>query len=165
MNKFLVVLLLAFGAVSSFRIREIPVDQIYDAVVALFKGMAETSEYKCAAVLTNNKAQILEIVYAAIDEVKAGTAIETAVQNAALKLMGIDGLVSECNVLAMPAIISKLTTEEGLVEVFQTLIDNIHEVFTYGQKIPDAIKNKDYPAATEALGHILSIALDFHVNL
>ena len=128
MNKFLVVLLLAFGAVSSFRIREIPVDQIYDAVVALFKGMAETSECKCAAVLTNNKAQILEIVYAAIDEVKAGTPIETAVQNAALKLMGIDGLVSECNVLAMPAIITKITTKDGLVEIFQTLIDNIDEV-------------------------------------
>ena len=79
--------------------------------------------------------------------------------------MGVEGFVSECNVLAMPAIISKLTTEEGLVEVFQTLIDNIHEVFTYGQKIPDAIKNKDYPTVGEALGHILAIALDFHVNL
>ena len=65
----------------------------------------------------------------------------------------------------MPAIITKFTTEEGLVEVFQALIDNIHEIFTYGQKIPDAIKNKDYPTASEALGHILAIALDFHVNL
>ena len=165
MNKFFVVLLLALGFVSSKRLRDIPVDQIYDGVVHLFKGLAETEEAKCAAVLTNNKAQILEIINAAIAEVKAGTPIETAVQNAALKLMGIDGLVSECNVLSMPAIITKFTTEEGLVEVFQALIDNIHEVFTYGQKIPDAIKNKDYPTAGEALGHILAIALDFHVNL
>jgi hypothetical protein len=165
MNKFLVVLLLAFGAVSSFRIREIPVDQIYDAVVALFKGMAETSECKCAAVLTNNKAQILEIVYAAIDEVKAGTPIETAVQNAALKLMGIDGLVSECNVLAMPAIITKITTKDGLVEIFQTMIDNIDEVYSYGEKIKEGIQNKDYNAAAEAFGHIFAIAFDFHVNL
>ena len=79
--------------------------------------------------------------------------------------MGVDGLVSECNVLAMPAIITKFTTEEGLVEIFQTCIDNIHEIYTYGEKIRDGIKNKDYNAAAEALGHILAIALDFHVNL
>ena len=164
MNKFL-IFILAICAVSSCKLREIPVDDVYAAVVGIFKGLAETDAATCAGVLTKNKAQILEIVNAAIAEIKAGTAVETAIQNAALKLMGVEGFVSECNVLAMPAIISKFTTEEGLVEVFQTLIDNIHEVFTYGQKIPDAIKNKDYPAATEALGHILSIALDFHVNL
>ena len=164
MNKFL-IFILAICAVSSCKLREIPVDDVYAAVVGIFKGLAETEAATCAGVLTKNKAQILEIVNAAIAEIKAGTAVETAIQNAALKLMGIDGLVSECNVLSMPAIITKFTTEEGLVEVFQALIDNIHEVFTYGQKIPDAIKNKDYPTVGEALGHILAIALDFHVNL
>ena len=164
MNKFF-IFLLAICAVSSFKIKEVPVDDIYAAVVGLFKGMAHTEAATCAGVLVNQKATILDIVNTCIAEIKAGTPAETAIQNAALKLMGVEGFVSECNVLAMPAIISKFTTEEGLVEVFQTLIDNIHEVFTYGQKIPDAIKNKDYPAATEALGHILSIALDFHVNL
>ena len=79
--------------------------------------------------------------------------------------MGIDDLVSECSVPSMHAIITKYTTEEGLVEVFQDLIDNIHEVFTFGQIIPDAVKNKDYPFDGEALGHKLAIALDFHVNL
>ncbi len=164
MNKFL-IFILAICAVSSCKLREIPVDDVYAAVVGIFKGLAETDAATCAGVLTKNKAQILEIVNAAIAEIKAGTAVETAIQNAALKLMGIDGLVSECNVLSMPAIITKFTTEEGLVEVFQALIDNIHEVFTYGQKIPDAVKNKDYPTVGEALGHILAIALDFHVNL
>ena len=164
MNKFF-IFLLAICAVSSFKIKEVPVDDIYAAVVGLFKGMAQTEAATWAGVLVNQKATILDIVNTCIAEIKAGTPAETAIQNAALKLMGVEGFVSECNVLAMPAIISKFTTEEGLVEVFQTLIDNIHEVFTYGQKIPDAIKNKDYPAATEALGHILSIALDFHVNL
>ena len=164
MNKFL-IFILAICAVSSCKLREIPVDDVYAAVVGIFKGLAETEAATCAGVLTKNKAQILEIVNTAIAEIKAGTAVETAIQNAALKLMGIDGLVSECNVLSMPAIITKFTTEEGLVEVFQALIDNIHEVFTYGQKIPDAIKNKDYLTVGEALGHILAIALDFHVNL
>ena len=164
MNKFF-VLLLALTAVSSFKLSEVPVDDIYAAVVALFKGMAETEEATCSAVLVNQKPKILEIVYAAIDEINAGTAFETAIQNAAIKLMGVDGLVSECNVLAMPAIITKVTTEDGLVEIFQTCIDNIHEIYTYGEGIKDGIQNKDYNAAAEAAGHILSIALDFKVNL
>ena len=165
MNKFFVVLLLALGFVSSKRIRDIPIDQIFDAVTHLFKGMAETDAAKCAGVLTNNKAQIIEIINTAIAEVKAGTPIETAIQNAALKLMGIDGLITECNVLAMPAIITKFTTKDGLVQVFQTLIDNIDEVFSWGEKMKDGIVNKDWNAAAEAFGHIFSIAVDFHVNL
>ena len=122
MNKFLVVFLLAITAVSSCKLREVPVDDIYAGVVAFFKGMAETDEAACANVLVNQKPKILEIVYAAIDEIKAGTPAETAIQNAAIKLMGVDGLVSECNVLAMPAIITKFTTEEGLVEISKLVL-------------------------------------------
>ena len=94
MNKFL-IFILAICAVSSCKLREIPVDDVYAAVVGIFKGLAETEAATCAGVLTKNKAQILEIVNTAIAEIKAGTAVETAIQNAALKLMGIDGLVSE----------------------------------------------------------------------
>ena len=165
MNKFLIVLLLAIVSCKGLRLKEVPVDDIYAAVVALFKGMAETEEATCAGVLVNQKDKILEIVYAAIDEVKAGTEVGTAVQNAVIKLMGVDGLVSECNVLAMPAIITKVTSKEGLVDIFQTLIDNIDDVFSYGEDIKAAFDVSDYNAAAEALGHILAIALDFQVNL
>ena len=165
MNKFLLVLLLAIVSCNNLRLKEVPVDDIYAAVVALFKGMAETEEATCAGVLVKQKDKILEIVYAAIDEVKAGTEVGTAVQNAVIKLMGVDGLVSECNVLAMPAIITKVTSKEGLVDIFQTLIDNIDQVYSYGENIKAAFDAKDYNAAAEALGHILSIALDFQVNL
>ena len=164
MNKFF-VLLLALTAVSSFKLEEVPVDDIYAAVVALFKGLAETEEATCAAVLVDQKPKILEIVFAAIDEVQAGTELSTALQNAAIKLMAVDGLVSECNVLAMPAIVNKFTTEDGLVDLFQTCIDNIHEIYTFGEQIKEAVQNKDYNAAAEAAGHILAIALDFQVNL
>ena len=165
MNKFLLVLLLAIVSCKNLRLKEVPVDDIYAAVVALFKGMAETEEATCAGVLVNQKDKILEIVYAAIDEVKAGTEVGTAVQYAVIELMGVDGLVSECNVLAMPAIITKVTSKEGLVDIFQTLIDNIDQVYSYGENIKAAFDAKDYNAAAEALGHILSIALDFQVNL
>ena len=164
MNKFLVVLLL-IGSCLNFRMRDVPVDDIYAAVVALFRGMAETEQATCAGVLEKQKDKILEIVYAAIDEAKSGTDISTVIQNAVQKLMNVDGLVSECNVLAMPAIVTKVTTKEGLVEIFQTAIDNIDAIYDYGTNIKDAIIAKDYNKAAENLGHILSIVLDFQVNL
>ena len=164
MNKFILVLLLATSCFS-FKLREIPEDDIYAAVVALFRGLAETDEYACAGVLVNQKEAILKIVHEAADEIAAGEDTNTVIQNAVIKLMGVDGLVSECNVLAMPAIITKVTSKDGLVDIFQTLIDNIDEVYSYGEDIKAAFDEKDYNAAAEAFGHILAIALDFTVNL
>ena len=164
MNKFLVILLL-IGSCLNFKLREVPVDDIYAAVVSLFRGMAQTKEATCAGVLEKNKDKILEIVYAAIDEVKAGTDVSVAIQNAVIKLMGVDGFVSECNALAMPAIITKVTTKDGLVDIFQAAIDNIDEIYDYGLNIKDAFDAKDYNLAAENFGHSLSIVLDFQVNL
>ena len=47
MNKFLVVLLL-IGSCLTIRLRDVPVDTIYEAVVSLFKGLASSEDYKCA---------------------------------------------------------------------------------------------------------------------
>ena len=116
-------------------------------------------------VLEDHKDEILDIVNTAIDEVKSGTPLADALQEAAVKLMAVDGFVTECNALAMPAIITKLTTKDGLVEVFQAAIDNIDTIYDYGTNIADAIKNQDYNTAAENLGKILAIVLDFHVNL
>jgi hypothetical protein len=140
-------------------------DEIYSYVVSLFKGMAETEEATCSGVLVKQKTRILEIVHEAIDEINAGTDTSTALQNALIKLMGVDGLVSECNVLAMPAIITKVTSKEGLVDIFQTCIDNIDDIYSFGEDIKAAFDAEDYNAAAEAFGHILSIAIDFQVNL
>ena len=164
MNKFLVILLLAASCLN-FKLREVDEDAIYDAVVSLFRGMAETDEQACAGVLVKQKDKIMVIVHAAIDEINSGVDVSTALQNALIKLMGVDGLVSECNVLAMPAIITKVTSKDGLVDIFQALIDNIDEVYSYGEDIKAALDDSDYNAAAEAFGHILSIALDFQVNL
>ena len=140
-------------------------DEIYSYVVSLFKGMAETEEATCSGVLVKQKTRILEIVHEAIDEINAGTDTSTALQNALIKLMGVDGLVSECNVLAMPAIITKVTSKEGLVDIFQSCIDNIDDIYSFGEDIKAAFDAEDYNAAAEAFGHILSIAIDFQVNL
>ena len=164
MNKFILILLLATSCLNII-IREVPEDDIYAAVVALFKGLAETEEAACAGVLVQQKEPVLKIVHEAKDEIDAGADISSVIQNAVIKLMGVDGLVSECNILAMPAIITKVTSKDGLVEIFQNLIDNIDDVYSYGEEIKAALEDDDYNGAAEAAGHILSIALDFTVNL
>lgn len=164
MNKFIVVLLLI---ASSFciKLKEIDEDQIYSYVVSLFTGMAETDEHACANVLVNKKTDIMKIVHEIIDEINSGVEFGTAIQNAVIKLMGVDGLVSECNVLAMPAIYTKVTSKDGLVDIFQTAIDNIDEIYSYGEEMKTAIQDEDYNLAIEKVGHILAIVLDFTVNL
>ena len=139
-------------------------DKIYSYVVSVFRGMAETEEATCAQVLENHKDQVLDIVLTAVEEVKGGKDVQQAISDAVIKLLGVDGLVSECNVLAMPAIYTKVTSKDGLVEIFQALIDNIDDVYSYGEKAKDAVSDKDYNTAFEYLGHILSLALDFQVN-
>jgi len=47
----------------------------------------------------------------------------------------------------------------------QTCIDNIDEIYSYGEDIKAAFDEENYNAAAEAFGHILAIALDFTVNL
>ena len=107
MNKFIVILLLAASCLN-FKLSEISEDEIYDIVVSLFRGMAETDEQACAGVLVKQKDKILVIVHAAIDEINSGVDVSTALQNALIKLMGVDGLVSECNVLACLPLLLKL---------------------------------------------------------
>lgn len=161
MNK-LGLFFLLLAAVSC--LNDEPTDTYYSYAVSLFKGMAETEEATCAQVLVEHKEEVLEIVLAAIEEVKQGKDVQQAVSDAVIKLLAVDGFVSECNVLAMPAIYTKVTSKDGLVEVFQALIDNIDDVYAYGEKAKDAVSDKDYNTAAENFGHILSIALDFQVN-
>ena len=142
--SFIFAIIIPLTVISCTSLKEIPEDDIYAAVVALFRGLAETDEYACAGVLVKQKEPILKIVHEAIDEIAAGEDTNTVIQNAVIKLMGVDGLVSECNVLAMPAIITKVTSKDGLVDIFQTLIDNIDEVYSYGENIKAAFDAADY---------------------
>ena len=139
MNKFLVVLLL-IGSCLNFRLRDVPVDDIYAALVALFKGLADNDEYRCAGVLEDNKDEIINIIHMAIHELKDGYPIDDVIQQVIIKIMAIDGFVNECNALDMPAVITKLTTKEGLIEVFQTVINNIDTIYDYGTNIANAYK-------------------------
>ena len=150
------VLIVSISAISE--------DEIYSIVVSLFKGMAKAEESECASVFINQKEKILEIIHIMIDDLNSGIDSNVAIQNCAIRLVGVEGLVNACNVLGMPPIFTKITSKDGLVDIFQICIDNIDDIFLYVEQIYDAFGNKDYNAVAEAFGHILTIALDFQVN-
>ena len=164
MNKFILVVVLATSCFS-FNIRDIPEDDVYAAVVAIFRGLADTDDAVCAAVLVREKATILDIFREAEAAIEAGEDIYTVAFEAAMKLIAIDGLMTECNVLGLSGVIAKITTKDGLVEVFQAVIDNVDVVYSYGQDIAAAVQSGDLDAAFESLGRILAVVLDYHVNL
>ena len=162
--KKLGLLILLIASVSSLNLKALPVDELYAAFVSLFKGFAKTPQAACAGVIEKEKNKILEIIYMAVDDLNAGKNLNTAVQTAVIRLVGIDELVDECNVLAMPPIIANIGTKDGIIDILQNLIDYIDNVVSYGKKIKSALDIKDYNGAAEALGHILSIGFDFTVN-
>ena len=160
------IILLGFFVLSSCLEPSLNVDEdtIFNAVVGLFKGMAKTEEARCSASITNGKTQILEIVHSCIEEIKAGTDIIKAIGSAGMKIMGVSGVMSDCNVLQMTSLIPKFTTKDGFLDVLNTMVSNIDTIWSYGEKIPTAITDKKYDEAAEAFGHIAAIALKFNVN-
>ena len=163
MNKLGLVLLLLISSASSLRLREIPVDLIFNLFSSFFKGMAKTEEAKCSNVMLNEKERITKIINEAIDDYNSGKGLNVAIQVAIIKLVDSDELVDECNVLAMEAVMGKITTKDGIVEVFQNIIDNMSDIYSYGEKLKAAFDEKDYNTMAECVGHMISLALNFNV--
>ena len=163
MNKLGLLLLLLISSASSLKLREIPVDLVFQLFSSFFKGMAKTEEAKCSNVMLNEKERIIKIINEAIDDYNSGKGLNVAVQVAVIKLVDSDELVDECNILAMEPVMGKIATKDGIVEVFQNIIDNMAEIYSYGEKLKPAFDAKDYNSIAEYLGHMIALALNFHV--
>lgn len=161
-------LLLVLVATSLCKIKNDDIDdminELYPIIIGATKGLAEKEEAKCSAVFKNNQNDIKKIVKDCVMDIKAGTDIATAVANAALKLMLIDGLLTECNALQIPSIISKFTTKEGVLSVLKNLYKNIDTVWENIEGIWDNLFDDKYEELGVNVGKILAIATDFHVN-
>lgn len=122
---------------------EIPDEKLLSLVISLSKGMSETEKVLCSKALENKQTEVIEKVYSIFEENK-GKAIELKedILNFFSSFNEIDGFVAGCNVLSIPALIEKIFSEDGLVEIFQTAIDNVHECFEYTEKMSENIKKK-----------------------
>ena len=164
MNKLGLLLLLFISSASSLNLKGLPADLLYQVFVSVFKGMAKTEEAKCSGVLINEKERIMEIINEAIDDYNKSKDLNAAIQVAIIKLVDSDDLVNECNVLGLTPVIGRIATKDGIVDIFQNIIDNMSDIYSYGEQIKKAFDEKDYNSMAESFGHILSLALNFNVN-
>lgn len=140
------------------------INKFYPIIIGVTKGLAKSEEAKCSAVFKNNQDAIKKIVKDCVTEIKAGTDIATAVANAALKLMQIEGLMTECNALEIPSIISKFTTKEGVLEVLKNLYNNIDATWENIEGIWDKVFDEKFEEVGVHVGKILHIGTGFEVN-
>ena len=113
--------------------------------------------------MLNEKERIIKIINEAIDDYNSGKGLNVAIQVAVIKLVDSDELVDECNILAMEPVMGKITTKDGIVEIFQNIIDNMSDIYSYGEQLKAAFDEKNYNSMAESLGHIISLALNFNV--
>ena len=163
MNKLGLLLLLLICSASSFNLREIPADLLFEVFSSLFKGMAKTKEAKCSAVILNEKDRITKIINEAIDDYNS-KGLNIAIQVAIIKLVDSDEFVDECRVIAMEPIIGRISTKDGIIDIFQNIIDNMDQIYSSGEDIKTAFDEKDFNKMAESFGKILSLALNFYVT-
>ena len=160
MNKFGILLcfLLAFNY-STAALPQIDIDQMYDWFVIVIKGMASSTEYKCANTLIQNKETIVKEIKAAIEEIKNGASVKTALMTHGLKLMGVPGLITNCKVMEIVGNIDKYFKAAYIQQIGYNLVQHSTEIESLIQEI---IKS-DVEGKLLAVGKMIRTVTGFEV--
>ena len=136
MNKFglLLCFLLAFNY-SQAALPEIDIGQIYDYIVVVIKGMTDSSDYKCVNTLTKNKETIVNEIKAAIQEIKNGADIKSTLISHGMKLMTVDGLMTNCKLMDLVMNYSKYLKASYFQQVGYNLVQHSTEIEALIQEI------------------------------
>lgn len=139
------------------------VREFYPIAIGIAKGLAKSSEQKCANVLRTNTDKIVEAIEKAIQDASAGRDITEIALELVELFLGIDGFTDNCNVFAILDLVEKITTKEGYKEILENIIKNIDQIWENGSKIVPKAKEHDYEGAGEAGGKIINLSTGFYV--
>ena len=161
MNKFGILLcfLLAFNY-STAALPEMDVGQIYDYFVVVIKGMASTTEYKCANTLIENKDKIVAEIKAAIEEIKNGANIKSTLISHGIKLMTVPNLLTNCKIMEIVSNIDKYFKAAYIQQVGYNLVQHSTEIESLIQEI---IKSDGIEGKLLAVGKMIRIITGFEV--
>ena len=140
MNKLGLFLcfLLAISYTQSEVIDGLDINELYDKFTIIAKGMAETTEYKCANSLINNKAKILPEVENIMKSLNNEQELMSKLIGAGLKLFMIDGFATDCNLQSIMEIAPKITKAEGIRNMGNNMINNADELETIFKEFTNA---------------------------
>lgn len=165
MNKFIILLLfiIFFNHSNSQEISDEKLDQIYDKVIFVLKGMSQNEKNQCFQVFMNNKQKLINLIKSIINEYEKGDKdfISKILLNYGVPFFLIDNVGSKCNLINIQKAWDRLTTEYGIKEIGKAISNNSEVISNNTQIVKNDEKSEN---KFIALGKIISIILDFYVN-
>lgn len=144
---------------------EVSNDMINDVVDGFLEGLTEKGgKGLCKADFNKHKTEIVNVVKGVITALKEGKDIMEALSEAAIKLLGMGELLTDCNLFKLVSVIKDLMSQKGLDALVKRITDNLSQILVQAQNIITTVLAKDFAGAGKAIGTIASLALDFYVH-
>ena len=162
MNKYS-ILLFAICVISFVASKEDSHDY-FGVFISLIKGFSDQKESTCVKVLLDNEKALLGIVDDAFSLLDKGESGRSILSSIAFKLLAINNLATECNILGLPLAYNKLMSDEGKAQLLQNGLNNCITIFKHLLDFIAHLENDDVNGLAEDLGKILSIVFEFKTN-
>ena len=137
-------------------------------VGGMFNGMKkieDNKESECYKDIIKGKEEILENLEFGRKELEKGESLMSTITKTILALMGVDGLIIDCNLLSLTGkIISKFTSIKEFSELSNRIIDNSANFILYIGKMFENFSNGNYKETGKYFGKIISNIFDFYVK-
>ena len=161
MNKF--ALLLCFLLAVNYSICQDTeeIEKYYDYAVELLKGFSKNGQNTCANFFSVHRKQVISIVKAAIEEIKAGAQLTSLALKYVGQLLNLDSSVATtCNLFGILPLVNKFNSVDEIKAIGQRITSNAQTIYDNIQlaKNAEGLKSK-----LLYIGKILSIVLNFNV--
>ena len=154
MNKFGILFCFLLAVSNSAIIDGIDVNDLYEKIIYVARGMTTTSEYRCVKNLSRNKATLLSIIEGGMAQVKAGKSINDAVKAQEINVKKIAGIYDDCNAELVMYAIPVIASKDGFDFIGSKLMTNNNEISALINQFTAA---SDLNGKLEIAGKILSI--------
>ena len=104
---------------------------------------------------------IVNDAFLLLDQGESGRSILSSI---AFKLLAINNLATECNILGLPLAYNKLMSDEGKAQLLQNGLNNCITIFKHLLDFIAHLENDDVNGLAEDLGKILSVVFEFKTN-
>ena len=107
---------------------EIDVNELYDKITIIAKGMADNTDYKCSNTLINHKKILYPFIEGVIKNLKNQEELEKIMNAEALTLLMIPAFEEDCNINLIIQTVQNLVKVGGIKKLGQNIIDNATEL-------------------------------------
>lgn len=144
------------------------VNEYFDVIGGIFIGMKEKDDgnvSKCYNDIIKGKNEIIEKIQKSLDKMDNNKGFGDTLKEILFKLIGVEGLFIDCNLLGLGAkIISKFTSVKQMTELFSKIIEKSSLYMLYIGQIFEQFKENNMLEVGKNIGKIISNIFDFYVK-